>query len=1175
MRIKRLDLIAFGPFTDQTLTFDSKGPGLTVIFGPNEAGKSSSLRGLKSLLYGIPERTSDNFLHPNDQLLLGGSLVTANGEEITFRRRKRRKRSLFDQKDNPLDPEALAPFVRGITLDEFETLYGIDHEALVRGGMDILEQKGELGQALFSAGAGILSLKEVLGSLDEEADRLFRPRASTRKINQALALHRSLQKDIRSATLSGRDWIQLDRALQTTRDALAVVEGKRREAAAELRRLERLKQTLPQLALRRRYLSLLKDLGHVPPLPDDFAKRRRKAADDLQTARQNRHMAESRLTSLREKLEKVSFHQTLVDENERIEALYQRLGSHQKAMKDRPKLEGMRISCRTEAGALFRQLPTALPLEQAEKLRPFLAKKKSVQLLASQHEALKQACNHYRLECINLDESAILTDRALKEIPPQPDTIHLAQAVRLARKVGDLDDQLLEKETLSERRKGQLQKELSQLGLWHGNLEAIHQVSLLLKETILRFVEDFRNCEESVRTAEKEHANLLETLNRITAQIREIEFAGEVPTEKELLEVRKERDAQWRMLKRYWLKGEDITPESRLYTEKDDLAKVYEDHCQLADQLSDRLRREADRVHKFAALKADQLTGREALETNRKNLEGLGIRSQALSKKWQQLWRQGGITPLPPKEMLNWAEKFETIRLGANDLNSLEEVIASQKTQRDNLKKKLLEELSTIGNEKDFQGNTLEPLLLFCETLVEDLNRKRTDRQTLMEKKQRLVSDLKAARQRERSALEELSNWESKWRETSALFPMARETRGVVHRPLQPEEINDILDNLENCFSKLKEADGLKKRIEGIDRDAKSFVMAVQEMILKVAPDLKDLNPEQAVYEMQRRLRKNLEQMTLFGKYTREVEEAEVDLAKALEAIQSAKAKTSRLRGIAGCKETDDLEEVERLAREHEDLKTKLNETETALIKSSEGLGISALEQQASAFDPDELPGRIDALNREMEQQLDPDIRRLSIVLGEKRKELQQMDGRSKAADAALSSQQLVAVIRRMSERFVRLKAASALLRQEIERFRNENQDPIINMASAYFRRLTLGSFEGLRTDEDDRGRPVLAGVKDQNRMIRVEGMSSGTRDQLYLALRLASLERRGESGETMPFVVDDILVNFDDARAKAALLAMAHLAINSQIILFTHHERISREAEKMAEETNIVVHSI
>ena len=71
MRLKRLDLKAFGPFTDRTLEFDSKAPGLHIIYGPNEAGKSSSLRALKALLYGFPERTSDNFQHPNDQLLVG------------------------------------------------------------------------------------------------------------------------------------------------------------------------------------------------------------------------------------------------------------------------------------------------------------------------------------------------------------------------------------------------------------------------------------------------------------------------------------------------------------------------------------------------------------------------------------------------------------------------------------------------------------------------------------------------------------------------------------------------------------------------------------------------------------------------------------------------------------------------------------------------------------------------------------------------------------------------------------------------------------------------------------------------------------------------------------------------------------------------------------------------
>ena len=100
---------------------------------------------------------------------------------------------------------------------------------------------------------------------------------------------------------------------------------------------------------------------------------------------------------------------------------------------------------------------------------------------------------------------------------------------------------------------------------------------------------------------------------------------------------------------------------------------------------------------------------------------------------------------------------------------------------------------------------------------------------------------------------------------------------------------------------------------------------------------------------------------------------------------------------------------------------------------------------------------------------------------------------------------------------------------------------------------------EGLRLDE-----PVLAGIRPGEQRVYVEGMSSGTRDQLYLALRLASLEKYMESSEPMPFIVDDILVDFDDARSQAALQVLAELAERMQIILFTHHLRLVEQAQQL-----------
>ena len=133
MRILELFLKAYGPFTDCRLIFDQGPRGLHIIYGPNEAGKTSALRAVRDMLYGIPERTSDGFIHSNDQLRVGGRVGLSNGSELAFLRRKGRKRTLLTFDDSgTLEDSLLDPFLAGVSREVFETLFAIDHEELVR-----------------------------------------------------------------------------------------------------------------------------------------------------------------------------------------------------------------------------------------------------------------------------------------------------------------------------------------------------------------------------------------------------------------------------------------------------------------------------------------------------------------------------------------------------------------------------------------------------------------------------------------------------------------------------------------------------------------------------------------------------------------------------------------------------------------------------------------------------------------------------------------------------------------------------------------------------------------------------------------------------------------------------------------------------------------------------------
>jgi uncharacterized protein YhaN len=158
----------------------------------------------------------------------------------------------------------------------------------------------------------------------------------------------------------------------------------------------------------------------------------------------------------------------------------------------------------------------------------------------------------------------------------------------------------------------------------------------------------------------------------------------------------------------------------------------------------------------------------------------------------------------------------------------------------------------------------------------------------------------------------------------------------------------------------------------------------------------------------------------------------------------------------------------------------------------------------------------------------------------------------------------------------VRLRLASVVLRAAIERYREKNQGPVLERASRLFAELTVGSFAGLRADYNERGEAVLVGIRGRDgRTVTVEGMSEGAADQLYLALRLASLENYLDEHEPAPLVVDDILVNFDNHRSLATLRVLAELSNRTQVIFFTHHEHLVEMAREHIHSETLFVHRL
>src|SRR5271168_4654092 len=105
MKLMTLNLKAVGPFTDVVLDLSGGEQGLHLIYGPNEAGKTSTLRALSHLFFRFPQRSIDDFIHPNEQLRVGGRLRHSSGDELEIIRRRGQKNTLRGSDDTSIIPD--------------------------------------------------------------------------------------------------------------------------------------------------------------------------------------------------------------------------------------------------------------------------------------------------------------------------------------------------------------------------------------------------------------------------------------------------------------------------------------------------------------------------------------------------------------------------------------------------------------------------------------------------------------------------------------------------------------------------------------------------------------------------------------------------------------------------------------------------------------------------------------------------------------------------------------------------------------------------------------------------------------------------------------------------------------------------------------------------------------
>lgn len=1156
MRFRRLAIPAYGPFTDLALEFPKGecGADFHLIYGGNEAGKSSLLRAIRDLLYGIHAQTADNFLHDYRDLRISAEIENGAGQRLMFQRRKGNRNTLLDAAGQALPDDALAPFLGPVDRDFFTTMFGLGSEELRQGAHDLLQGKGDLGQALFSASLAGTPVHRVLETLEAEARALFNGRARVGvSLRPAIDACEEAMRASRLAQVKPEAWEETLRELETVQGAKAELDAELHTLRGRQDWLRRCLDAQPTLGRLREVEASLQSLPPLPELPPGYEAAAASGRDRLAAAEQALRELQQRRDELGGRRDALTPRLDVLAAAAGIDALVAGLAVHRQRREAliADKAESAQLRARLDSGLLELGLsPEAgvidalrMPLAAQLALREAAAALSRAELeseaLRREFERLETARRktEQRLAQLCLEDVAALREVQAATAP----AVVAAQA--LAGKAASLD-------ALARRLASQRQL----LPGAPADPEAVYVLALPAAARLREFeaaaaelANRGRQLEEALREAEKRQRDL-------TGKLARLEKRGALPSPAQLAAARDWRDAGWARVLASWQAGE-------MATEWDGAAldTTYPAAVRQADALADRLREEAEAVAQAEELRGQLLEAEAAGEVARQEVQRLEQARRAWQDDWTELWRASGLTPASPAEMLEWREQWlefrnrhEAWRDLRDELDTTRRLIGDAEARLRPLLAGAEQPLLALRELAESRLRAADQVLGERRGLELQLAEQRAEGETLARQQVPLDEALARARTRWRETrLGGDNRPESALRLLEAHIELVTRHDNWTRLSAAIAETESALAGYQDQARALLAAVAPGDDATTSDIDAEVAVNRLRELLVEA----RDLRARRAQVE------EDLEQVTARLPFAeREVEAARAAMAAllreadaadqtALSALLDSHALRRRLReardGLraslhaqARGEVLDDFiarargEEVATLAADLEDLARHLGEREA--------LRVAAIQTLARAED---ARARLETSG-------------------------------AVAAEHLQTARHAAARIRQDAARVLRLRLAIQFLRGQIEAFRERNQGPLLLKAGALFRQMTTASFSGLGCEYDENDTPTLVGLKD-GASVPVTGMSEGTRDQLYLALRLAAIETHQASHEPMPLILDDLLITFDDDRGRAILPLLSELAGRSQVLLFSHHRHVIDLAREALPTDAVRVHQL
>jgi uncharacterized protein YhaN len=1146
MRLTELSLEKYGGCASRELTIPETA-GLTVVYGANEAGKSTCLEAISDFLFSIPKNTQRGSLFGYDGMRIGASMLMADGSTLTLKRRKGNGKTLADLSGTALDDTVLAPVLGAITRERFETLFGLNHETLRNGGERLLHADGDIGRLIVEAGGGLRTLVSRLEGIDGEADKLFDTRRSVNRVfYQQLTAFEAAEKTARGAQLTRETFEQTRKASLAAEQKLETLRHERSSLGASTSRLGRVLRVAPHL---RQLASLTQDLvsyNDVASFQDDFAARMRTALDQRNGAENRLAGAIERRNRLKARLDALVVNPGLKAAEQRVRDLAERAIHVSKARSDRSNRQREIDDGEGQLAALRRMLGLPADADLAP-LIPDQAALNFVRLLADEMVERRPSLASAKTRLGELAASLEAIDDRLEaarlaghDAPPETSSSAFASlAAQTSAHQARQQAQETDGATLTGRLKA----------LGFDTIDALATLSC-------PSVDDIRSeqaAREALTSQIEDQAKLKRQAEREIsageAEIGALQASGTIANNASLAEARTLRADAWRPIKSAYVAGQlPDDANSRLA-----VADGLETAIVSADELADRRAAEAERAASLAlALRRVAKAGAEVTAAEAETA-ALVAQLEVRMAQWENSFPQVLSKHPELASLLQFRQarqlvldESERLRISANAL-ALEEAQLAPVVEL----LERIEESRKLDSTLSFAArvSAVQNAISRHEQAHSEYARDTRDREDLARQHKLVEAEVQ-------QLLDAQDAWDAAW-------PAATGALGL--KPaISPTEANSAVTEWVGARGVLSAIGQSRQRLKRMDEDETSLTKGVRslatELVIEIGEDC-----VVAAQMLLARFNDNATAQTQYDGVLPDFEEAKVEADQAQEALGTAREELASLAAAAKLDGGDDGALLDSASRCEARMRLcdEIALAERTATDVGDKLDLDALRAEWDERDLDEVRAEL-AEQKSRATEIESEIE--AAILAEKaaKDDLAAYLSQSEVNHAVAEREAAAAQMHLALERYLELSVARELVTSAMATIRAEQQDPLIARAGQLFTATTLGEFASIETDIDDKGHPVVVGRRTNGGTAAVATMSDGTRDQLFLAFRLASLENYAGAAEPLPFVADDILVHFDDERSRSTLNLLAEFGMANQILLFTHHRSVRALAEPL-----------